>query len=67
MIEDELAKHEPKNKQTTDGSDKKKNFLKRKNLNSTAKKALSSAKKNYKYYADNFQRDKVKKLNFDSS
>lgn len=48
-----------------DGSEVKRTFLKRKSANiaerSTAKKgALTTAKKNYKYYADNFNKDKPK-------
>lgn len=55
------------------GSDIKRSFLKRKshNLleNSTAKKGIcTTAKKNYKYYADRFKKDDVvkpRKLKFD--
>ena len=45
-----------------------KSFLKRK-IDSTAKKVKNStAKKSYKYYVDNFQKEPIsKKLNFDSS
>lgn len=70
LLEAELAKEASQNK-TIEGSDMKKSFLKRK-VESTAKKLNNStAKKSYKYYVDNFQRDgpgpSVKKLNFDSS
>jgi hypothetical protein len=46
----------------------KKSFLKRK-VDSTAKKVRNStAKKSYKYYVDNFQKEPIsKKLNFDNS
>ena len=53
MLEEELAK-EAGHKKTTENSDMKKSFLKRK-VDSTAKKLTNStAKKNYKYYVDNF-------------
>jgi len=68
LLEEELAK-EAGQKKTIEGSDMKKSFLKRK-VDSTAKKVrTSTAKKSYKYYVDNFQKDQPisKKLNFDSS
>lgn len=55
MLEEELAK-EAGQKKTTEGSDMKKSFLKRK-IDSTAKKLNSSTAKktkSYKYYVDNF-------------
>ena len=56
LLEEELAKVAGQ-KKTIEGSDMKKSFLKRK-VDSTAKKVRNStAKKSYKYYVDNFQKD----------
>jgi len=82
MLEEELEKEKKNNpnfKEARDaseprsniGSDIKKSFLKRKShnlLDTSAKKGnCTTAKKSYKYYADNFKKDDIKprKLDFD--